>query len=242
MPIAQHLRLDPRVGDGDAAQPPRIPRQGVKQHAIVVTVRITLHDETVGEAEMVEQRNKPLDRRVGRRIAAPRRVGEFVRRSENVEMRVPGAGRRRDARPLRPRYRAGNARRLEGSRHQPNLMLVSFTTRLQSCIWPATKAPNSAGVFCCDWTLSSANRAVTFGDRIAALRSAFSFCTMAAGAPCGTNTPFHSKASNPGSVSEIGGTSGRLASRPLPVWAMAFNFLYLRKPTTEEPLAKKNFT
>jgi hypothetical protein len=39
--------------------------------------------------------------------------------------------------------------------------------------------------------------------------------TIAGGVPCGTSTPFHSLASKPDSVSDTGGTSGRLFSRPL---------------------------
>ena len=61
----------------------------IEHHAIVVDVRVALHHETVGEAEMVEERDQALDRRVGRRVAASRLVGEFVGRSENVEVRNP---------------------------------------------------------------------------------------------------------------------------------------------------------
>ena len=98
VPVAQRRRLDARIGDGDAAQPLRKARQRIEQHAVVEAVRIALHHDAAREAEMIEQRDVILDRRVGRRIAAPRRVGEFVGRPEDMRVRVPGAGRRHDAR------------------------------------------------------------------------------------------------------------------------------------------------
>src|SRR5580692_4830235 len=65
VPIAQHFRRDARVGDGDAAQPLRKTLQRIEHHAIVVDVGVTLHHEAIGEAEVIQQRDQPLDRRVG---------------------------------------------------------------------------------------------------------------------------------------------------------------------------------
>jgi hypothetical protein len=86
----------------------------VEHDAIVVNVSIALHHKAAGETKMIQQRNQTLDWRVGRSIAATCLVGKFVGRPENMEMRIPGAGRRRDARPFRLRYRPGNPRRLVG--------------------------------------------------------------------------------------------------------------------------------
>jgi hypothetical protein len=112
VPVTQNFRLDSRVGDGNAAQALRKALQRVEHDAIVVNMGVALHDEAVGKAEMVEERNEPLDRRIRRRVVAPRLVRKFAGRPENVEVRVPGARRRRHARPLRMRDRSGNARRL----------------------------------------------------------------------------------------------------------------------------------
>ena len=105
------LRLDAGVGDGDAAQPLRKALQRIEHDAIVVDVGVALHHEAVGEAEMIEQRDQSLDRRVGRRVGAARLVGKFVGRPENVEMRVPGARRRAQPRPFRMPDRPGDTRR-----------------------------------------------------------------------------------------------------------------------------------
>ena len=119
MPVAQRFRFDARIGDGDAAQPPRKPRQRIEHDTIVEAVRIALHHDALSEAEMIEQRDVFLGRRVGRRIAAARRVGEFIGGSENMRMRIPGAGRRHEARPARMRQRAGDARRFLRHRLNP---------------------------------------------------------------------------------------------------------------------------
>ena len=115
VPVAQRLRLDARVGDGDAAQPLRIALQRIEQHAIVVAVRVALHREAMREAEVVEQRNEALDRRVGRRIAASGAYGNLSAGPKICAVAVPGAGRRQQARPFRLRHRAGDARRLRGA-------------------------------------------------------------------------------------------------------------------------------
>jgi hypothetical protein len=70
MPVAQGFGLDPRIGDGDAAQAGRKTRQRVEHHAVVVDMRIALHDEPIGEAEKIKERNETFDRRIGWRIAA----------------------------------------------------------------------------------------------------------------------------------------------------------------------------
>jgi len=61
---------------------------------------------------VIDQRDEVLDRRVGRRVAAPRSIGEFIGRPEYVRVRVPGAGRRQRARLFRLRDRAGESRRV----------------------------------------------------------------------------------------------------------------------------------
>src|SRR5476651_1443784 len=120
-------------------------------------------------------------------------------------------------------------------------MLASFTTPLHSLVCWATKSRNSPGVLARDEMLSCLKRSATSGKRSASLSEALSFVTIGAGVPCGTNTPFHSLASKPGIVSDTGGISGRLSSRPWPVCAIAFTLPPLIKPTTDEPLEKKNF-
>jgi hypothetical protein len=114
VPVAQGFWLDPRIGDGDAAQPRRKTRQRVKHHAVVVDMRVALHDEPIGEAEMIKERDETLDRRVGRRIAAARLIRKLVGRPEDMRVRVPRARRRLHARAARMRHRSGNARRLIG--------------------------------------------------------------------------------------------------------------------------------
>ena len=94
VPIAQHFGLDAGIGDGDAAQPLRKALQRIEHDAIVVDVGVALHHEAIAEAEVIQQRDQALDRRVGRRVGAARLVGEFVGRPENVEVGVPGARRR----------------------------------------------------------------------------------------------------------------------------------------------------
>ena len=108
VPVAQRRRRNARVGDGDAAQPLRITRDGVEHHAVVVAVRIALHDQTMRATVVIEQRDEFLDRRVGRRVAAPRRIGEFVGRPEHVRVAVPRTGRRKYARLFRLRDGTGD--------------------------------------------------------------------------------------------------------------------------------------
>jgi hypothetical protein len=75
---------------------------------------VALHHEPIGEAEMVKQRDEPLDRRIGRGVAAAGLVRKFAGRSENVRVRVSCAGGRFDPRLPRMRHWAGNARRFAG--------------------------------------------------------------------------------------------------------------------------------
>ena len=112
VPVAQFGRRDPRIRDGDAAKPAWIAFQRVKHDAVVVAVRVALHDHAMREAEMIEQREIFFDRRVRRRVAAAGRERELLRRTEDVRVGVPGAGRRRDGGPARRRDRPGDARRL----------------------------------------------------------------------------------------------------------------------------------
>src|SRR6185295_8083405 len=77
-------------------------------------------------------------------------------------------------------------------RAQPSLILASFTTRLHFSISAATKARKSSGVFGRYSTLRVFSRSVTAGSFSIAFSPALSFCTIAAGVPVGTNTPFHS--------------------------------------------------
>lgn len=113
----QRLRLDARIGDGNAAQPMWKPRHRIEHHAIIVDMRIALHDEAIGEAETIKERYEAFDRHVGRRIATPGLIGKLVGWSENVRVRVPGAGRRHLTRTARMRHRASDTRRLVGEIH-----------------------------------------------------------------------------------------------------------------------------
>jgi hypothetical protein len=86
---------------------------------MVIDMRIALHDKPVRETEVIKERDKAFDRRVGRRIAASGLIGKFVRGAENVRMRIPGAGRRLDARAPRmatgPAMRGGSSVSIESS-------------------------------------------------------------------------------------------------------------------------------
>ncbi|MGB6287890.1 MAG: hypothetical protein WBG18_26305 [Xanthobacteraceae bacterium] len=64
-------------------------------------MRVALHDEAIAEAEMIKECDEALDRRIRRRVAAPRLIRKFVGGSENMRVRIPGAGRRFYARPAR---------------------------------------------------------------------------------------------------------------------------------------------
>ena len=89
MPVAQGFRLDPRIGDGEAPQAGGKTRQRVEHHAVVVDMCVALHDEPIGEAEMIKERDETLDRRIGRRIAAARPIRKLVGRTEYMRVRVP---------------------------------------------------------------------------------------------------------------------------------------------------------
>jgi len=77
-------------------------------------MRVALHDEPIGEAEMIEERDEAFDRRIGRRIAAARLIRKLVGRPEYMRVGVPGGRRRRNTRAARMRHRPGDARRLVG--------------------------------------------------------------------------------------------------------------------------------
>jgi hypothetical protein len=47
-------------------------------------MRVALHDEAVGKAEMIEKRDEALDRRVGRRVAASGLIGKCPTRPAAV--------------------------------------------------------------------------------------------------------------------------------------------------------------
>ena len=83
----------------------------IAHDAVVVAVRVALHDHAMREAEMIEQRAILLHRRVRRRVAAAGCERELLRRTEDVRVGVPGAGRRRDGGPARRRDRPGDERR-----------------------------------------------------------------------------------------------------------------------------------
>ena len=109
----------------------------IEHDAIVVDVGVALHHEAVGEAEVIEQRDQPLDRRVGRRIGAARLIGKLIGRLENMEVRVPRARRRQLAGLLRLRHRTamrGGSSAVAMPKPQPNMILASLTTRLHSAI------------------------------------------------------------------------------------------------------------
>jgi hypothetical protein len=69
VPAAQLRCIDPRVGDGDAAEPLRRPSHRIEDRPIVVAMRIALDNHGAREAERVERREIVLEWRIGRRIA-----------------------------------------------------------------------------------------------------------------------------------------------------------------------------
>src|SRR5262249_22979336 len=91
----------------------------------------------------------------------------------------------------------------------PSLILASRTTRPHFSISAATKARNSSGVFSRASTLSCLRRCPISGCRSTAFKPALSLLTMSAGVPAGTNTPFHSRASDAGRRPAVGGHGGR---------------------------------
>jgi hypothetical protein len=80
-------------------------------------MRIALHNEAVGEAEAIEQRDEAFDRCVGRRITASRLIWKLVGGPENMRVRVPRAGRRHLARTVGMRHWAGDAWGFMGEIH-----------------------------------------------------------------------------------------------------------------------------
>jgi hypothetical protein len=108
VPAPQIVVADARVGDADAAQPFRRALHGIEDDAVVVAVRISLHDDAALEAEPVEMAEKRFERRVGGRVAAPFCIGEAVRGTENVRVAVAGAGRHGHGDRLRIELRTGD--------------------------------------------------------------------------------------------------------------------------------------
>jgi hypothetical protein len=108
----QGRRGNPRVGDRDAAQALRKARQRVKENAIVIAMRVALHEQAAGKAKMIEQLDIGFDWRVRRGVAPARREGEFVCRTEDMRIRIPCLRWRFFARNPWTCYRAGYTRRL----------------------------------------------------------------------------------------------------------------------------------
>jgi hypothetical protein len=84
-----------RVGaeDADAAVGAAAGGDGVEHRAVVGAVAARLHDHRALHADRAVDAPELRDRRLRRRVAAVRRVGEAVGRAEDVAVRVAGAGR-----------------------------------------------------------------------------------------------------------------------------------------------------
>jgi hypothetical protein len=113
MPIAQCGRRCPRIRDGDAAKPARITFQRVAHYAVVVAVRVALHDDAMREAEMIEQREILLDRaRPAACSHGPAAKGNLSAGPKMCAWVSQAPGRRRDGRTPRRGDRPRNQRRL----------------------------------------------------------------------------------------------------------------------------------
>src|SRR3954469_13534478 len=102
---ALELRLaGVRANKGDAAVVLRPRRDQIGGGGVVEAVRRRLHDDAALDAEVRVQREECFLRRVaGRRIAALGCEREAARRPEDMEMRIAGAARQREARLSRLR-------------------------------------------------------------------------------------------------------------------------------------------
>ena len=78
----------------DAAIAAAALRDRVEDHGVVDAVAARVHEHGAREPERLLQLNEPLERRVGRRVAAIRRVRIFVAGTEDVAVRVARARRR----------------------------------------------------------------------------------------------------------------------------------------------------
>src|SRR5437016_607377 len=86
------------VDNGNAAIALRVGRDAVEHRGIVGTVAACLHDYGAFDPQMRVQRCKHFFWRIGRRVAAVRRIGEFRRRTEHVTMRVAASWRQFETR------------------------------------------------------------------------------------------------------------------------------------------------
>src|SRR3954469_20322864 len=97
----QAFQFSERCGSGsqgDAAVVLWSRRDQIGGGGVVETVRRRLHDDAVLDAEVRVQREQRFLRRIaGRRVAALGREGESARRPEDMEMRIAGAARQREA-------------------------------------------------------------------------------------------------------------------------------------------------
>src|SRR5690606_37781561 len=66
----------------------------IEDHGVVDTVAARIDEHRTRQAERLLQLDEALERRIGRRIAAVRRIRIFVAGSEDVAMRVARTGRR----------------------------------------------------------------------------------------------------------------------------------------------------
>src|SRR5215470_7257575 len=97
----------------------------------------------------------------------------------------------------------------------------NLTTLAHFSVSSAMSLPNSAGESASPTSPRSASRALILGSASAALISLLSLSMISSGVSRGAPTPYHVLASNPGTKSPTGGTSGNASERIAVVTASA---------------------
>ena len=248
MPVPQRVGRNSRIGDGDAAQAAAVARQRVQHDAVVVAVRIALHDDAVCKTEMIEQREVFFGRRRRRRVAAARRERKCSAGPNTWAWvsQAPGgggsAGRRgfatagdRDVSRagdddaagsgrLDPSASSARAPRCRDRAAHPSLIFASRTTWPQFSISAATKARNSSGVFSRNSTLSALQALDHLGLPQRCVQAGIELARRSpARCPWGRTPRSIHRPRSPASVSATAGRSGSVPSRPRPVCAMALS-------------------
>jgi hypothetical protein len=80
MPAPKLRRRDLGIRHRDVPQPIRVALERVEHGGIIVPMRACLHQHAAVETEPIEHAEIFLKRRIGRRIAALRRIGKLVGR------------------------------------------------------------------------------------------------------------------------------------------------------------------
>ena len=115
MQLANAVLGDAIVDIGDGAKGSVAHGDGIKRHPVVGAVHAGINDDGAADAELLVQRAKVLQRRIGRRVGPSRRVGVFVTGAEDVGMRVTCQRRELECRRARIGIGPGNGRLVHGA-------------------------------------------------------------------------------------------------------------------------------